>query len=127
MRSANTDGSREDNYDEALALFDYAFCQPGVLTPLESEAAKQFLLRKKAELVSPRSARIMFERWGAKQNAELEQLMEGGEQAFQQRVLNRLLNAEQSGENSINRCPKCRKIVRTALAKQCLWCGHDWH
>jgi hypothetical protein len=27
----------------------------------------------------------------------------------------------------LNRCPECQRIVRTPLAKQCLWCGHDWH
>ena len=27
----------------------------------------------------------------------------------------------------INRCPSCNWIVRTPLAQQCLWCGHDWH
>lgn len=26
-----------------------------------------------------------------------------------------------------NRCPKCNKIVRTPEARQCLWCGADWH
>jgi|LakMenEpi10Aug09_1017262.scaffolds.fasta_scaffold02245_1 rubrerythrin len=27
----------------------------------------------------------------------------------------------------INRCPKCDRIAKTPEAKQCLWCGHDWH
>jgi hypothetical protein len=27
----------------------------------------------------------------------------------------------------INRCPKCDRIARTPEAKQCLWCGHNWH
>jgi len=25
------------------------------------------------------------------------------------------------------RCPECDRIVATARARQCLWCGHDWH
>lgn len=25
------------------------------------------------------------------------------------------------------RCPECKRIVRTPEAKQCLWCGADWH
>jgi len=25
------------------------------------------------------------------------------------------------------RCPECNKILRSAKAKQCLWCGADWH
>ncbi len=27
----------------------------------------------------------------------------------------------------INRCLECKRLVRTPLARQCLWCGHDWH
>jgi rRNA maturation endonuclease Nob1 len=27
----------------------------------------------------------------------------------------------------INRCPACKRIVRTPRAQHCLWCGHDWH
>lgn len=27
----------------------------------------------------------------------------------------------------INCCPKCSCVLRTPLARQCLWCGHDWH
>ena len=26
-----------------------------------------------------------------------------------------------------NRCSGCHRLVRTPVAKQCLWCGHDWH
>ena len=26
-----------------------------------------------------------------------------------------------------NNCPKCGKLCRTATAKQCRYCGHDWH
>ena len=27
----------------------------------------------------------------------------------------------------VNRCPACNRVVRTPEAKQCFWCGHDWH
>lgn len=27
----------------------------------------------------------------------------------------------------INRCPACSRVVRTPIAKQCMWCKHDWH
>ena len=26
-----------------------------------------------------------------------------------------------------NLCPECKKLARTPQAKQCRWCGHDWH
>ena len=34
---------------------------------------------------------------------------------------------EQFGDRVvIARCDRCEKIVRTAEAQQCLWCGHAW-
>lgn len=27
---------------------------------------------------------------------------------------------------TINRCPKCAKILINQKTRQCLWCGHDW-
>lgn len=27
----------------------------------------------------------------------------------------------------INLCPKCEQLARTAKARQCWVCGHDWH
>jgi hypothetical protein len=26
-----------------------------------------------------------------------------------------------------NNCPKCKGLARTPSAKQCRFCGHDWH
>jgi ribosomal protein L40E len=26
-----------------------------------------------------------------------------------------------------NRCPKCNALARTPVAKQCRFCGYDWH
>lgn len=34
---------------------------------------------------------------------------------------------EHKDELSLNLCPKCFKIARTPLAKQCRFCFHDWH
>lgn len=28
---------------------------------------------------------------------------------------------------SINRCPRCQRILVNEKSRQCLWCGHDWH
>ena len=32
-----------------------------------------------------------------------------------------------TGQVVVNRCPECSRIVKTPLARQCLWCGYDWH
>lgn len=46
---------------------------------------------------------------------------------FQQQITQRIDAAFLSGELYPNRCPACHRIVRTPEARQCLWCGHDWH
>jgi hypothetical protein len=34
---------------------------------------------------------------------------------------------DNKAELELNLCPKCNKIARTPLAKQCRFCKHDWH
>jgi hypothetical protein len=34
--------------------------------------------------------------------------------------------AERGAEVFVNRCPRCRWVVRTPQARQCFWCGFDW-
>jgi hypothetical protein len=43
-----------------------------------------------------------------------------------QRALDRIL-ANRRGEIQENRCPKCGRLPRSPVARQCLWCRHDWH
>jgi hypothetical protein len=42
-----------------------------------------------------------------------------------ERAIDRVFS-QHLGEMEINRCPACNRIVRTPLARQCLWCGHTW-
>lgn len=51
-----------------------------------------------------------------------EALSEGFE-PFLEKVKQRM----QSRKLAINRCPACEKVAQTPKAKQCFWCGHDWH
>jgi hypothetical protein len=46
--------------------------------------------------------------------------------AFHERVLDRIW-ADHQSEFDITRCAECGRILKSPLAKQCLWCGHDWH
>jgi hypothetical protein len=43
------------------------------------------------------------------------------------RIEDRIKYDWQHGKLMINRCPNCDRIGLTPLAKQCRWCGHDWH
>jgi len=55
---------------------------------------------------------------------EIIELLKNGMQAFRRKSAQRL--AESAGLE-IARCSKCNRIIRTPAARQCLWCGHDWH
>jgi hypothetical protein len=50
-----------------------------------------------------------------------------GVDAFVQNVRGRLWRKYQQGTLCVNRCRMCQRVVRTPLAKQCFWCGNDWH
>jgi len=47
--------------------------------------------------------------------------------AIQNDALERVRRDYWAGRLQVNRCPECSRVVKTPLAKQCLWCGHDWH
>ncbi|MEO6811819.1 MAG: hypothetical protein ABI353_22145 [Isosphaeraceae bacterium] len=49
-----------------------------------------------------------------------------GSIAFHRQVCLRILR-DHGREIVVNRCPKCQCVARTPKAKQCFWCGHDWH
>lgn len=54
------------------------------------------------------------------------ELLKGGIQEFHRRAAERVYN-EHLAELTLNKCPKCNGIARTPIAKQCRYCGYDWH
>lgn len=54
------------------------------------------------------------------------ELLKDGLQQFHKRAAERVYD-EKLDELVLNRCPKCNGIARTPTAKQCRYCGHDWH
>lgn len=49
-----------------------------------------------------------------------------GPHVFLRRVRDRLL-LQYPGKIAINRCPRCTRVLRSPDARQCFWCGYDWH
>jgi hypothetical protein len=49
-----------------------------------------------------------------------------GLDAFVERVAQRILD-EHRDEVAFNNCPKCSALTRTPKARQCRFCGFDWH
>lgn len=53
-------------------------------------------------------------------------LLKNGFQTFKENIAARIY-ASYNNELQLNLCPRCFKIARTPLAKQCRFCFHDWH
>ena len=123
-------GIEYESYDERDVLVDYIF-NSDLLTEDERLAAEVMIVRLQAEGLiedgEPEAAEQLLADKGQLDNEEVNRLLDGGDHAFQSRVVDRVIQAEATGEITINRCPACNKVARTKLAKQCLWCGHDWH
>ena len=45
---------------------------------------------------------------------------------FRRQVRERII-AQHANAVFINRCSNCQRVTATPKARQCLWCGHDWH
>jgi hypothetical protein len=108
------------SYDEERELNLYVYSNYRYLMrPIEIRASIV------AELGSAQSnvVAIAAKRYGG---PEVDLLLTEGYEEFQTRVRVRLLT-EHADEIVLNRCTKCDRLVRTPLAKQCFWCGHDWH
>lgn len=57
---------------------------------------------------------------------EVLELSREGLQAFRARTATRILK-DHSCEVFLNCCPQCHGLARTPTAKQCRFCGFDWH
>lgn len=66
-----------------------------------------------------------FGRWLCN-DAELLRLTRDGYESFVERTAERIL-AEHKEKVFLNYCPRCRQLARTPKAKQCRFCGNDWH
>jgi len=53
-------------------------------------------------------------------------LVEGGMEKFVERTAKRILH-QHAERILLNHCPRCGALARTPKARQCRFCGHDWH
>lgn len=53
-------------------------------------------------------------------------LLKDGYENFELNVANRILT-HHPDKVFFNYCPKCNKLARTPYARQCRYCGHNWH
>ncbi len=122
---------KAEDYDENEVLFLYVWrnCQH-LLTDFERRVDTAGMVRLKAEHSRSTGhdafAEMLLKRSGAIGDPEVESALRDGLDAFRRRVGSRLL-ADPRCQALINRCPRCRRVVVTPKARQCLWCKHDWH
>src|SRR5262245_61170602 len=80
----------------------------------------------KSKSLSPKDKADRLARLFGPPDPAVDSALEQGHGAFLDRVRDRIL-AEVGNQLVMNRCPMCRRIVRTPKARQCMWCHHDWH
>ncbi|HEV3168144.1 MAG TPA: hypothetical protein VGZ22_29340 [Isosphaeraceae bacterium] len=116
------------HYDEDESLTNYVLKHYAhLMTPLESRVMRAIQAEEKARVVQSKEMESSIRtRWGRTPDEEVAQALEAGAGPFRRGVRERLFR-ERSADIAINRCPACQRIVRTPSARQCLWCGYDWH
>jgi hypothetical protein len=114
-------------YDEEqeIACYVWQFYRD-LFTAAEKRAYRPYLWqRMKVE----KNRDIVDDEWtrsGLAGDAAVMALLSDGVEAFHRRAAQRVLQ-EHSDAVFLNRCPRCNRLVRTPRARQCLWCGYDWH
>jgi hypothetical protein len=114
-------------YDEEHEIAKYVWRHYGDLFTAAEKRAYMPYLWERMKVEKGRDV-VEFE-W--KQNriaedAEVMALLADGVEAFHRRAAQRVLR-EHGSRVFLNRCRRCGRLVRTPLARQCLWCGYDWH
>jgi hypothetical protein len=111
-------------YDEERELTRYIWGYfQDRMTDFERQVGLAIIAREKAANAAANVARLLAARYDS---PEVIAALADGPDAFRRRVCARLL-AEKPGEVFVNQCARCNRIVRTPQARQCFWCGFDWH
>jgi len=119
-------------YDESQVLYQYlSFHKKAFMTPLEIRADRLGTMREKAMRSTNKGVREeILQTFEAEADDEVLDLI--GDNladllAFRERIAERIKDDAANGRLTLNRCPNCSRIVRTPKARQCRWCGYDWH
>ena len=113
------------NYIEDKVLCEYIWKHYWeLMSPLEKRGGK-LINNGIFEPDSPQDKKAV-QLFGQVDLDELKRALADGEDVFRMRTVKRVI-AKYRKQIIIARCPKCERVIRTPTAKQCLWCGHDWH
>ncbi|MCT3846076.1 hypothetical protein CMU30_03805 [Elizabethkingia anophelis] len=70
--------------------------------------------------------KMLIEKGWIQTNPDVLDLLKNGYEEFEMNVASRIM-AETPEKVFLNSCPKCNKLARTPHAKQCRYCGYNWH
>lgn len=118
-----------EHYDDARALRAYAHTHfPHLMTPLERRVTEYIapIVSDSAESKIQKLHEYLESRDGHADDADV---INAFQTPLEQRIKNAMdrVMMERRSEIVENRCPECHRLVRTPKARQCLWCGNDWH
>lgn len=71
--------------------------------------------------------RWYLERKMITEDPEVLKLLDNGYEQLRSRAAENVLKNHQGKVVLFNRCKICGKPARTPFARQCRFCGHDWH
>ena len=114
------DENLRERYDDDAVLTEYVWNNYAHLMTQAERFAQ------KTGVNDPDSAEQLERHFGADVWSGMRESVRDGYPAFRIKVRDRLLR-EHANAVLIVRCPRCHRIVKTPKARQCLWCGHDWH
>ncbi len=114
-------------YDEDAELDRYVWSHHlGHFTAFERAVQRAWHVEQKAAHAGEPTTRLMRRHGGVAGDPAITAALAGGWATFRSEARVRVLR-EHGDTVVVNRCPACRRVVMTSRARQCLWCGHDWH
>jgi hypothetical protein len=118
-------GSQVD-YDEEAELNRYVRrYHAGLISRFEMQVEQAAWAREKCTGATDEHCIRIMARYGRLDDPRIGNALAGGLQAFLDTACRRILN--EHPDLRVNRCPRCHRVSRTPFARQCFWCGHDWH
>ena len=96
-----------------------------LFTDKEKAAYKHYHTLLKHEDSEPLVRNAILKHWGTNDKETLK-FLDSGYESFKSIVAERIFK-ERLNELVINNCPNCNRLARTPNAKQCRFCGFDWH
>jgi hypothetical protein len=110
-----------------LADYIFNYCYK-FYTDKERKAREHYAWTVKSPPFKDKENRLVkqMEQRFKSEDPEVIELLKGGYTSFILNTAERIYR-DHKNELELNLCPKCQGIARTPQAKQCRFCGHDWH